>query len=401
MRRSVPIICCCVLALSSFARAAADVAWTITTADFAEQHARQLTFDDNGARFKSPTGAEQSLAWDQFLQAERDGASTRPGGPLTLHLVGGDRIAGSPVSLEGETLKWKSALAGELSLPMRQFSFIGRGDRQPPRDGAATAPTEDSVTLANGDTVRGIVTTIGGKEVTVQSAGADAPSAVPLESVVAVQFAVAAPAEGDSQRAFRVKLTDGSVLTGSSVKLGGDQLTLALTSGQRVVPASEIVSIEQANGPVAWLSSLPPAESIHTPLFETIRPARMDRTVRGDPIRFGDRTFTRGIGVHSRSVIAWPLDGTYKTFRTQYAIDGELPYANVTVRIRLDDKVVHERADFTAGELSNVVQVPLEGAKRLVLEVDYGKTYDVQDRFNWIEPALLKSAPAPAPTTQP
>jgi hypothetical protein len=222
---------------------------------------------------------------------------------------------------------------------------------------------------------------------------------VPLESVVAVRFAATAPpAAGAAQRAFRVKLTDGSQLTGSTVKLAGDKLALATASGERTIGANDVVSIEQANGPVAWLSSLPPVESVHTPLFETIRPARMDATVRGEPIRFGDRTYYRGIGVHARSVITWPLDGTYKTFRTQYAIDGEQPYANVTVRIRLDDKVVHERTDFTAGELSPVVQFPLDAAKQLVLEVDYGKTYDVQDRFNWIEPALLKSAPAP--TTQ-
>ena len=279
---------------------------------------------------------------------------------------------------------------------MRQVAFVGRGDRQPPRDGEP--PTEDAVTLGNGDVVRGIVVAIGATEVSVQGAGADAPAAVPLESVVAIRFAATAPVGGAAQRAFRVKLTDGSQLTGSTVKLAGDKLALATASGERTIGANDVVSIEQANGPVAWLSSLPPVESVHTPLFETIRPARMDATVRGEPIRFGDRTYSRGIGVHARSVITWPLDGTYKTFRTQYAIDGEQPYANVTVRIRLDDKVVHERTDFTAGELSPVVQFPLDAAKQLVLEVDYGKTYDVQDRFNWIEPALLKSAPAP--TTQ-
>jgi hypothetical protein len=39
--------------------------------------------------------------------------------------------------------------------------------------------------------------------------------------------------------------------------------------------------------------------------------------------------------------------------------------------------------------------------KVITLEVDYGQTYDVQDRFNWIEPALLKVKPEPAPATAP
>jgi len=32
-------------------------------------------------------------------------------------------------------------------------------------------------------------------------------------------------------------------------------------------------------------------------------------------------------------------------------------------------------------------------AKMLTLEVDYGAANDTQDRFNWIEPALLKKKP--------
>ena len=106
------------------------------------------------------------------------------------------------------------------------------------------------------------------------------------------------------------------------------------------------------------------------------------------------------------SRITWDLPaagGNYKAFRTQYAIDGLAPYADVTVRVKLDGKTVHERTGFTAGELSPVVLVPLNNAKQLTLEVDFGGNYNVQDRLNWIEPALITataipSSPAPAPT---
>ena len=40
-------------------------------------------------------------------------------------------------------------------------------------------------------------------------------------------------------------------------------------------------------------------------------------------------------------------------------------------------------------------------AKRITLEVDWGDTYDVQDRFNWIEPALLKEKPPPPEPPKP
>jgi hypothetical protein len=128
----------------------------------------------------------------------------------------------------------------------------------------------------------------------------------------------------------------------------------------------------------------------------------MNRTVLGEPIRFGSRTYDRGIGVHSYSRLVWEFDASsYKAFRTQYAIDGQLPYANVTVRIQLDDRVAHEAKDFRAGALSPLVVLDTRGAKRITLEVDYGDTYDVQDRFNWIEPALLKQKPRPAEPPKP
>ena len=134
----------------------------------------------------------------------------------------------------------------------------------------------------------------------------------------------------------------------------------------------------------------------------------MGQSVEGNPVRVGDQTFPHAIGTHAFSRLVFPIDPAYKAFRTRYAIDGNLPYANVTVRIKLDDKVVHEQADVTAGTISKPVTIDLNGAKQLTLEVDYGKTYDVQDRLNWLEPALLRTTAAPAaptaatsPSTQP
>ena len=74
----------------------------------------------------------------------------------------------------------------------------------------------------------------------------------------------------------------------------------------------------------------------------------------------------------------------------------------MTVRVKLDDKVVHEREHFHAGELSPPVVLDLNGATSLTLEVDYGANADAEDRLNWIEPALLKVKPAPeAPDSTP
>jgi hypothetical protein len=78
----------------------------------------------------------------------------------------------------------------------------------------------------------------------------------------------------------------------------------------------------------------------------------------------------------------------------------------MTVRIKLDDQVVHERLSLKAGVLQPPVVIDVAGHQRLSLEVDYGANFDVQDRMNWIEPAFLNfvpekpQPPATAPTTR-
>jgi hypothetical protein len=101
--------------------------------------------------------------------------------------------------------------------------------------------------------------------------------------------------------------------------------------------------------------------------------------------------FAHGIGVHSYSRLVFPIDPTCKAFRTKFAIDGDQPWADVTVRIKLDDRVAMEKPHVTSGTLSDVIKLDLKDARSLTLEVDYGENYDVQDRLNWIEPALLRS----------
>ena len=79
------------------------------------------------------------------------------------------------------------------------------------------------------------------------------------------------------------------------------------------------------------------------------------------------------------------------------------------MRIKVDGKLVHEKQNLRADVLAPVVIVDLpKTAKMLTLEVDYGAANDTQDRFNWIEPALLRKKPvapppppAPMPTTKP
>lgn len=389
------LLCCSV-------SARAQTLWTVTVNDFTTATFKPETVDDTGVAGQTQAGAPAKWSWDQLVEITNPQPENTAPATFKIVLINGDVIVGSPKSMADEQVSWRSGVGQVLSLPLSQVKAI-YATNHVDKSSAAASETEDIATLKNGDVIRGIVSGLSETTLTVRS-GENA-SAIPLDTLSAVRFTATQKPPSTTDRAWQVTFADGSAVTATRISNGASgNLALVVTGGQLQSTLKSISLIQQLNGPVSWLSSRTPSENIHTPYLDTTWPARMNRTVTGEAIRFNSRTYAHGIGVHSRSRLTWALDGTFKAFRTQYALDGKLPHADVDVRVLLDDKVVHETKSFKAGTLADLVTTDLGNAKSLTLEVDFGAAYDVQDRFNWIEPALLKnlpSAPTTAPTTQP
>jgi hypothetical protein len=62
-------------------------------------------------------------------------------------------------------------------------------------------------------------------------------------------------------------------------------------------------------------------------------------------------------------------------------------------RVLIDGREVFAEPDLQGGKEPIKIDVPLEGAKQLTLEVDFGENADVGDRVLWAEPRLLRSQP--------
>lgn len=371
--------------------------WLLTTADFKAEPVVLKSFDSLALKVTSMSGDERTVPIDRFLDIRRSLLVAPASGRFILHMTGGDQLGGEPLVLKAESLVWKNPTLGEVEIPTSRLSGI----TPPGRAAPAERGHEDVVSLSNGDIVRGIIASMSGDKIAVQTSSGN--TEVPLASVASIVFA-ATPGGAAAQRGFRVRLDDGSSLIGVDAKLEGDVLALTLGRGaQRKIALAHVAVIEQVNGPVSWLSARQPSEALYQPFIGPPRePAvYMDRSWRGDrPIVFKDRTFAHGIGVHAYSRLSWPLDGKYACLRTRYAVDGDSTLADVTVRIKLDDKVVYEQMDVRAGVLSPVIIQDLNGARKLTLEVDGGAAY-AQDSFDWIEPALLRDKPPEPPATMP
>jgi hypothetical protein len=375
--------------------------WMLTTADFNTEQVALKGIDSTGVKVTSTNSDEtRTIPLDQFLDVQRpaSAAPSASSAKFALQLSGGDKLLGEPVKLTAEALVWKNSTLGEVSIPTARMLGLTRG----PAIALAPAGREDVVTLANGDSVHGIIAALTADKVTVQTVG-NANSDVPLSSVATINFA-ATPGGNAPQHGFRIRLDDGSSLVGSNGRLEGESLVLTLSKNvERKIALFHVLGIEQVNGPVSWLSSRPPSEMIYYPFIgPPRRPAAfMDRAWNSPgPIEFKGQPFSHGIAVHAFSRITWPLDGKHTAFRTLYAIEGDSSLADVTVRIRLDGKVVYEQQHVRAGSISEPIIQDLNGAKTLTLEVDGGSAY-AQDALDWIEPALLKSKPAiPAEPSQ-
>lgn len=382
--------------LAGFARAQSS--WTLTTADFHTDPVLLNGIDESGVHVSALSDrTKRVVALDHFLELTRQGVPEAITGKFVLHMAGGDRLGGQPVSIKGNDLLWENPVLGQLRLPMKRLIGITQPGKMPPD----ARPRMDIVSLANGDTLKGIVTNIGDGKVAVQADAGN--SEIALSSVASIDFAATGNA-AMPDKAFRIRFEDGSSIVAPTLSLSDDHLKLDLSKDEnRQVDLKRIIAIEQVNGPVSWLSTRTPIESIYVPYFgnRLLYPARMDANYRGSDLRFGDQRFVRGIGVHAYSRLAWNLDGSYAGFRTRYAIDGDSPLADVTVRIKLDDKVAYEKQHIHAGVLSPVVLLELKDAKRLTLEVDFGEAGGAQDRLNWIEPALMKTLPPPPPPPPP
>lgn len=421
MKLRTPLTCVALLAIfpsltpSAFAQAPATAAaaagdrWTLTTTDFKTEQVVLKGIDASGlkvaavaAEGDAATAAVRDVPLEQFLDVQRP-ASTSQTAPaaaaaakFALLLTGGDKLGGEPVNLTAEALVWRNATLGEIAIPTTGVTgFTRPGGAAPAEQGR-----EDVVTLANGDVVKGIIASMNGQTVTVQAGGGGANSDVPLASVASISFA-ATPGGGPPKHGFRARLDDGSSLVGTAARVAGDALVLTLAKGaDRNIPLAHVAGIEQVNGPVSWLSARSPVEAVYYPFIGPARQPAMyaDRAWGGPhPIEFKGTQFAHGIAVHAYSRLAWAIPDGYSAFRTRFAVEGDSAgLADVTVRVKLDDKVVFEKEHVRAGTLSAPVVLDLKGAKTLVLEVDGGAAY-AQDALDWIEPALLKNVAPAAP----
>lgn len=338
-------------------------------------------------------GRQMQVATAAARQLLAANAARTRHGPLAITTIDGDLLTGEPVGIDNGFLNWKNDAVGEVKLPLdRLQKLIRLPDSQP----STALPTEDVAVLNNGDRIHGVVSGFTSEMLTLQPLTGD-PMSVPLDSLKQIAFAQTAsaptmPGHEMLDHGFVVSLVDTSRLTVAKLEYADGAFLMTRVDGAKSsIPLALVQAVEQKGRPVVWLSDLKPTESVQHSFLGRQWPVAFDHAVDGAPLAFESQRYSHGIGVHAYSKLSFDLPPGFDRLRLAYAIQGDAPYADVTVRVMLDGKVAYESANFHAGVLTTREAIQLGNARQISLEVDSADGQDTQDRFQWIEPALIRA----------
>jgi hypothetical protein len=333
-------------------------------------------------------------------------AGQRPAMPGGRHLLltNGDRLPFESARLEGERLYLRNSdLDGgkEASLPLPAVAaiwFDAPGTIDDPerlrRALISGTRTRDRVILRNGDVLEGVLSGLNDKKSEVDVNGKLAAADLSQMAAVSLSSELAETLRPKGVYA-RAVLDNGTRLSLRSASCS-DGATLegeTLFKARLRVSLNRLAALDLYQGRAVYLSDLKPTQYEHRPYLDTSWPFVMDGSVAGRDLRLAGGVYDKGIGLHSHSRLTYALNGDYQRFEALVGLDTRSGRGgSVRVRVLADGKTLDLGTDreLTARTAPLNVTVPVNGVKKLTLEVDFGGRGDVEDHVNWVDARLIR-----------
>jgi hypothetical protein len=162
--------------------------------------------------------------------------------------------------------------------------------------------------------------------------------------------------------------------------------------GQATLPRTAVENIEFRNGKVTFLSDLEPMSVEEVPYFSRKFPYRRDQALDGGPLKLKDKTYPKGLAVHSRSALVYGIDGEYASFKGTVGFDPSAGgRGRVALRVLGDGRELFVEPDLRGTAEPLALDVPIEGVKELSLVIEFGQEEDTGDRIIWAEPRVFRA----------
>jgi len=323
--------------------------------------------------------------------------------PCEVFLLAGDAIQARDVVFDGSTFVVDASFGTGLSVPLAAVSAVRLGRRA---DGDFSEPPEFLAARTGADTRRDqLFAVVDGRIQVVHGAlqridptevgfiWDDAERRVARSKVYGVVLARTAAAPDVEGRCL-VRLRDGSSFWMAVAGMAEGRLSGSLVDGlDVVVPWDAVVSLEVRSPRMAFLSDLDPVEADQQALVTFAGRWQRDRNVLGEPLRLGDRTYGKGLGVHSRCRLEYDLGGRYDVFAATIGLDTSAAgRGDCIFKVHADGKELFSKR-MTGKDDPVEVRLPVAGATRLTLAVEWGEDLDLADLADWCDARVLKEAP--------
>ena len=360
--------------------------WTLMKSDLGKQGKINVNeWTKEGLSFTDESGKVVTMAMREAGELVND----RPEGKSTagwrMKLRNGDMLLGEPGAMKGQNVVFTVAELGAIEVPIKVMGVLATKDA---KGTAAAGADKDTLRLKNGDVLEGIFASM--DETKVQMQGDQGNTDVELERVERLTLGGAAVGRGIPALGWRVRFSTGTVLTTTSLTWTINDITIKDPAGlERKCSADQIASVEVVGGGLMWLTELDPAKEEATSYFGTKWPMVMNKNVVGTALKVNNHVYTRGIGVHTRSVLTYDLDGTFRTLTMKCGMDDTAaPYGQANVAVVADGKVLWEAKGIKAGQAMGALTLPVTGVKHLELRAEPASRMDVLGRVDWVEAAL-------------
>ncbi len=302
----------------------------------------------------------------------------------------GDIVSGTVRELKGGVISVSSDLFGTLAIPKDKIRLVALRPSSI-ADLSSFAADFEGVELLNGDRAGGEITWVSADEIGVKTR--TGIFRIPRKRAGIVSFGAGKKASSVAGPRLLVRLTNGDLLQANSPRLDGEELRFGSSIGRELkVGRSLLYELYASGGSVVHLSDLKPAKAKQIPQFDAIFPHRTDSSVAGGMLRVGSRSYQKGLGVHSKSVIEYDLSGGYSLFLAEIGIDEEVGNrGSVVFKVLVDGKQVFESGAVTGAMRPARIKAAVGGGKRLALVVDFGPDgADAGDHANWCMPVLIR-----------
>ena len=121
-----------------------------------------------------------------------------------------------------------------------------------------------------------------------------------------------------------------------------------------------------------------------------------DKSVGGNPLKIGDKSYTDGIGSHAEGELSLVLDGKADSLTAEVGVDAEVAAkGSVEFVVLTDGKEAFRSGVLKGGDAPRPVKVPLAGIRRLDLRVLDGGDGIEYDHADWADARITFNGDAP------